>query len=90
MSVLVLWLRRARNARLAAPIRDCVRPPFHVPGAIGGLVLSAGASFALPLGWAIALGASLMPLLLVAVSLVAIALQLRADSATNQQSDLQD
>lgn len=87
VAVLVLRLRHARNARLAAPIRDCVRPPFHLPGATGGLLLAAGTSFVLPLAWAIALGATLVPLLLLMVSAIAIATQLRNDSATDQQSD---
>ena len=77
VSVLVLWMRRARNARLEHPIRDCARPPFHVPGALGGLVLTVGPSLAWPLPLAIALGAGFTPTLLLLLSAFTIVGQLR-------------
>ncbi|MCA9710910.1 MAG: hypothetical protein KDK70_34030 [Myxococcales bacterium] len=64
-AVLVLQLRRLRNARLMRrgepPIRDCVLPPFHVPGVFFGVVLGGGLAWVLPLVLAIVIGGSAVP-----------------------------
>lgn len=85
-SVVVLQLRRLRNARLidrgGMPLKDAIRPPISSPSAVAGAVLGGGLSMVVPPTTAIAIGGGILPAALVLLTLGVIVAQLRDRSAS--------